>query len=78
MTESTKDAKVKYVFNFWWTNQEKWTEKVELLKPTTPKNFIFMPFVDQTTTWRPNHTILTLGVKEILKAMFDTVFWDQV
>ena len=37
-----------YVFSCWWTNQElkQETVKVELLKPTTPENCIFMPFVD--------------------------------
>ena len=37
-----------FVFCFWWTNQElkQWTVTVELLKQTTPKNCIFMPFLD--------------------------------
>ena len=37
-----------YVFSFGWKNQElkQYTVKVELLKPTTPKNCIFMLFVD--------------------------------
>ena len=40
--------KFEYVFCCWWTNQElkQYTVKVELLKPTTPKNCIFMPFLD--------------------------------
>ena len=37
-----------YVFHCWWTNQElkQLIVKVELWKPTTPKNSIFMPFLD--------------------------------
>ena len=62
-----------HVFFCWWTNLElkQLTVKVELLKPTTPKNCIFMPFY---TTWQPNHTILTSSVTAILKAMINTIF----
>ena len=40
--------KFEYVFRCWWTNQERkqYTVKVELLKPNTPKNCIFMLFLD--------------------------------
>ena len=40
--------KFEYVFGCLWINQElkQQTVKVKLLKPTTPKNCIFMPFLD--------------------------------
>ena len=42
---------VDYFFSFWWSNQEPLQEavNVELLKPTTSKNFIFMPFLDKNS-----------------------------
>ena len=65
---------LEYVFCCWWTNQElkQKAVKVELLKPTTPKNCIFMPFLDTNSllTTKPKH----FDIKAILKAIIDTVF----
>ena len=67
--------KLEYVFSFWWTNQElkQQSVNVELLKPTTPNICILCCLFTQTATWRPTHPILTSSVKEILKAITNTV-----
>ena len=43
-----RSHKVEYAYSFWWKNHERkqYTDKVKLLKQTTPKNWIFMPFLD--------------------------------
>ena len=73
--------KFEYVFCFWWTNQElkKYTVKVELLKPTTPKNCIFMPFLDTNShlTTKPyNFDIKCQSNSESYDR--HSFFWDQV
>ena len=40
-----------------------------------PKIAFVCRLLTQTTTWWPNHTILTSSVIAILKAMSDTFFW---
>ena len=47
--------------------------KVELLKPSTPQNCILSYSLTQTATFQANHTILTLSVKAIFKAMTNMV-----
>ena len=55
-----------------------YTVKVELLKPTTPKNCIVMPFLEKNSYLTTKPYSVTLNVTAILKAMIDTIFWDQV
>ena len=42
-----------------------------------PKIAFLCRFWTQTVKWRSNHTIGTSSVKVTLKAILDTVFWDQ-